>query len=44
MKERWIEISEQAEENQSIQIDIWRSGKNISFISPEADAVCRRKI
>jgi len=37
MKERWVEVAPDAVKKQEQKYETWLSGKNISFISPEAE-------
>jgi uroporphyrinogen-III decarboxylase len=44
MKERWLEIAPDADEIQEVQFDIWLSGKDISFSTPEAERGYRERV
>jgi uroporphyrinogen-III decarboxylase len=44
MKERWIEIAPDADEKQEVLFDIWLSGKDISFSTPEAERDYRERV
>jgi uroporphyrinogen-III decarboxylase len=44
MKERWLEIAPDADEKQEVQFDIWLSGKDISFSTPEAERDYRERV
>jgi hypothetical protein len=43
MKERWLDISRDAEEKQEQQFNIWLSGENIHFVNPEAKAAYQER-
>ena len=43
MKERWIEVTEKADQKQQEQFEVWISGKNIPFASPEAEEAYRER-
>jgi hypothetical protein len=44
MKERWMDISPDAEERQEEQFQVWLSGKNIPFENPEAEAAYKERV
>ena len=44
MKERWLEIAPDADEKQEVLFDIWLSGKDISFSTPEAERDYRERV
>jgi hypothetical protein len=44
MKARWIEPASDADEKQEAQFEIWLSGKDIPFVSPEAEAAYKDKV
>ncbi len=44
MKERWLEISPDAEEKQEKSFQTWLSGQNIPFETPEAEAAYKERV
>lgn len=44
MKERWTTISEAAAENQERRFETWFSAQNISFFTPEAEALYKGRV
>jgi len=44
MKERWTTVSEDAQQKQDQQFEIWQSAENIPFVSPEAEALYKERI
>jgi len=44
MKERWVEVAPDAVKKQKQKYDTWLSGKNISFISPEAEKTYKYRV
>jgi uroporphyrinogen-III decarboxylase len=44
MKERWLDVSPDAEERQEERFKIWLSGANIPFENPEAEAAYQERV
>jgi hypothetical protein len=44
MKERFLEVTADADQNQEAQFDTWLSGKGIPFASSEAEADYKARI
>ena len=44
MKEKWTEIEPDAAEKQEKRFETWLSGKNISFVGPEAEEKYRERV
>jgi hypothetical protein len=44
MKERFLEVSEDADQKQEKQFDVWHSAKSISFNDAEAEAAYRSRV
>jgi hypothetical protein len=44
MKERWIEAASDADEKQEAQFETWLAGKNIPFVSSEAEAAYKVRV
>ncbi|MBU2497548.1 MAG: uroporphyrinogen decarboxylase [Proteobacteria bacterium] len=44
MKERWLEVAQDANERQEAQFETWLSGKGIPFVSAEAGEAYRERV
>jgi len=44
MKERWIEVAQDVDEKQEARFETWVSGKDVPFVSPEAEEAYKKRV